>query len=102
MVEGRPKMLEPMMEFSTSAARLQRPMARTSWVGGGEVTGGRDYHGSPGRRGLRSRFLAALGMTTPNQTQDPSPRPVGAQDDKLALLVSCGGRHGWSDAAADG
>jgi hypothetical protein len=33
-----------MMEFSTSAARLQRPMARTSWVGGGEVTAGGDYH----------------------------------------------------------
>src|SRR5580698_7402988 len=33
-VEGSPKTPLPMMEFTTSATRLQRPMARTrSWAG---------------------------------------------------------------------
>src|ERR1700683_184352 len=34
-VEGRPKTPLPMMEFTTSATRLQRPMARISWRWGG-------------------------------------------------------------------
>ncbi len=34
-VEGRPKTPLPMMEFTTNATRLHRPMARTrSWRGG--------------------------------------------------------------------
>src|ERR1700693_1102844 len=37
-VEGRPKTPLPMMEFTTSATRLQRPMARSSWRGGLEET----------------------------------------------------------------
>src|SRR5579863_1139876 len=42
-VEGRPKTPLPITEFTTSAVKLQRPMARTScWPRGGDVaeTGG--------------------------------------------------------------
>jgi len=34
-VEGSPNTPLPMMEFTTSAVRLQRPMARRSWWPGG-------------------------------------------------------------------
>ena len=46
-VEGSPKTPLPMMEFTTSATRLQRPMARTSsWCGGlaKTVPSARLYH----------------------------------------------------------
>jgi hypothetical protein len=41
-VEGNPNTPLPITEFTTSAVRLQRPMARTSWrldVPGGSVSG---------------------------------------------------------------
>ena|SRR5580692_645970 len=49
-VEGSPKTPLPMMEFTTNATRLQRPMARiSSWLGGfGEGVSIRAFVSQPG------------------------------------------------------
>jgi hypothetical protein len=84
-VDGNPKTPLPIMEFTTSAVRLQRPMARTSsWL---DAFGGSDsgiawfYHKST-MAGSRALGLAGTGLGL-----------VQACGREPALTLSMGGRR---------